>query len=201
MAALPLRPDPPSFRVDGADRLAGVLEDAEPVLAGQLLQLRHRRRPTENVDRQNPDRLLPHRLSGCPRIEVEGQRIDVAEHRPRPLVEQAVGRCDEAEGAGDHLVALAPAEAPHPEVKRRSTAGDCDRVLDPQPERELTLEALQHRAQRQAAGAKRLQHQRLLSPPQLRARKRNLLAALRAHRLSLVGPSSQACASSAPTDR
>ena len=69
------------------------------------------------------------------RVEVERLGVDVAEDRPRPLVEQAVGRGDEAEGAGHDLVPGAPAERPHAEVQRRGAAGDRDRVLDPEPAR------------------------------------------------------------------
>ena len=105
--------------VDRADRLAGVLEDAEAVLGGERLQLRHRRRVAEDVDRQDAPGALAHRGRRGRRVEVEGLRVDVAEDRPGALVEQAVGGGDEAEGAGQDLVAGAPAERPHPEVQRR----------------------------------------------------------------------------------
>ena len=50
----------------------------------------------------------------CGRVDVERDRVDVAEDRRRALVEQAVGRGDEAERGRQHLVALAPPEARGP---------------------------------------------------------------------------------------
>ena len=161
--------------VDRAERLAGVLEDAEAVLAGQRLQLRHRRRVAEDVDRQQADGALADRGGGGGRVEVERLLLDVGEDRPRPLVEQAVGRGDEAERAGHHLVALAPAEHPHPEVERGRAARGHHRVLDPEPGGELALEALAHRPQRELPGAQDLQHQLLLARADLRLGERNLL--------------------------
>ena len=168
-------PTPRALVVGRADRLAGVLEDAEVVLGGERLQLRHRRREAEDVDRQDAPGPLADRRRGGVAVEVEGDRVDVAEDRHRPLVEEAVGRGDEAEGAGQDLVALAPAECPHPEVQGGGAAGDHDRVLDPEPGGELALEALAHRAQREPAGAQHLQHQLLLARADLRPRKLNLL--------------------------
>ena len=48
------------------------------------------------------------------RIEVERHRVDVREHRPRPLVQRRVGRGDKRERAGDDLVPL-----PHPDRTQR----------------------------------------------------------------------------------
>ena len=90
-----------------------------PCLRGERLQLRHRRRVAEDVDRQDAGGALADRGRGGRGIEVERLGVDVAEDRPRALVEQAVGRGDEAEGAGQDLVAGAPAERPHAEVQRR----------------------------------------------------------------------------------
>ena len=42
------------------------------------------------------------------RVEVERDRVDVGEHRPRALVDGDVGRGDERERARDDLVAVAP---------------------------------------------------------------------------------------------
>ena len=62
-------------------------------------------------------------------VEVEGDRVDVAEDRLGALVEQAVGGGDEAERAGDDLVALAPAQRADAEVERGRAARDRDRVV------------------------------------------------------------------------
>ena len=68
----------------------------------------------EDVDRQQARGALADRIPGRGRVEVQGDRVDVAEDRRRALVEQAVGRGDEAERRGDDLVALAPARARAP---------------------------------------------------------------------------------------
>ena len=101
-----------SLGVDRAERLTGVLEEAEAVLGGKRLELRHRRRVAEDVDRQDADRALADRRRRGSRIEVERLGVDVAEDRPGALVEQAVGRGDEAEGAGQDLVTRRPSRAP-----------------------------------------------------------------------------------------
>ena len=125
----------PPLRVDGPKRLAGVLEDAESVPGGRRLQSRHCRRVAEDVNRQDARRALPDRRLNGGGIEVQRLGVDVAENRARALVEDAVGRGDEAERAGQHLVARAPLKRPHPEVERGRPAGDGQRVLDPQPGR------------------------------------------------------------------
>ncbi len=162
--------DPAALGVDRAERLAGVLEDAEAPGGRQRLQLGHRRREAEDVDRQQAGGALADCRRGGIGVDVERQRVDVDEDRPRPLVEQAVGRGDEGEGAGEDLVARPPAELAHPEVERRRAAGDRDRVLDPEPGGQLALEALAHRPQREPARAQHLEHQLLLARAQLGTR-------------------------------
>ena len=152
-----------ALRVDRAERLAGVLEQAEAVPRGERLQLGHRRRVAEDVDRQDAGGALARRGGRGGRVEVERHRVDVAEDRAGALVEQAVGGGDEAEGAGQDLVAGAPAERPHAEVQAGGAAGDRNRVLDAEPLGEGTLEALAHRAEREPAGAQHLEHQLLLA--------------------------------------
>ena len=93
-----------------------------PRFGGQRLELRHRRRVAEDVDRQQPDGALGRPRRGRGRVEVEGHRVDVAEDRRRALVQQAVGRGDEAERGRDDLVARAPAERPDAEVERGGAA-------------------------------------------------------------------------------
>ena len=170
--------DAAALGVDRAERLAGVLEQAQPVPRRQRLQLGHRRGVAEDVDRQDPPGALADGGRGGRGVEVEGDRIDVAEDRPRPLVEQAVGGGDEAEGAGQNLVARPPAEGTHAEVQGGGAAGDRDRVLDPEPGRQLALEALAGRAQREPAGAQHLQHQLLLAGAEIGLGQRNLLDAV-----------------------
>ena len=152
MARLPRAPTAPALRVDRAERLAGVLEDAEAAARGERLQLRHRRRVAEDVDGQDAGRALPDRGLGGGRVEVQRLGIDVAEDRAGALVEQAVGRGDEAEGAGQDLVARAPSRAPAP----RGAGPSCRWRRRPRrrpraSSAKLALEALPHRPQREPA--------------------------------------------------
>ena len=149
--------------IHGAGRLAGVLEHAEALRLGQRAQLGQRGRVAEDVDRQDAGGALPHRVGRGRGIEVQRHRVDVDEPRRHALVEQAVGRSDERERRGDDLVALAPAELPHAQVKRRGAGRNGHRIVDPKPLGELALEALEHRAQRQAPGAEHLQDQLFLA--------------------------------------
>ena len=166
-------PHPPSLGVDRAERLAGVLEDPEAAAGGDLLELGHRGGVAEDVDREDPRGALGQTRLGGGGIEVEGDRVDVAEDRPHTLIEEAVGRSDEAQRAGQDLVALTPAQRPDPEVQRGRPARDGDRVLDPEPGGEVALEALDHRAQREAAGAQHLEHEGLLALVDLRPGERD----------------------------
>ena len=106
--------------VDRAERLAGVLDDrqAEP------LERRQVGREAEDVHRQQRLRALRDRGRGGRRVEVERDRVDVGEHRPRALVEHRVGRGDERERARDDLVALLHADRPQREVQAGGAARD-----------------------------------------------------------------------------
>ncbi len=116
------RADPATLGVDGAERLAGVLEDRRARRRrGQRLELRHRRRVAEDVDRQEPGGALPGGRLGRRRVEVERDRVDVAEDRPRALVEEAVGGGDEAEAGWSGPRRPGPSRAP----ARRGAAPSC----------------------------------------------------------------------------
>jgi hypothetical protein len=168
--------DVAALGVDRAKRLAGVLEQAEVVLGRQRLQLRHRRRVAEDVDRQDPGGALTDGGGRGRRVEVERDRVDVAEDRLDALIEQAVGGGDEAEGTGQNLVAGSPAKRSHAEVQPGRAAGYRDRVLDPEPIGEGALEALAHRPQREPARAQHLERELLLAGADLRPGQRDRLA-------------------------
>ncbi len=87
---------------------------ASPCLSRDPLEGGHVGRVAEDVHRQQRPRALGDGGRGGLRIEVERHRVDVREHRPRPLVERGVGRGDERERAGDDLVAV-----PHPDRPQR----------------------------------------------------------------------------------
>ena len=147
-----------------------------PCSRGERLELRHRRRVAEDVDRQDARGALADRRRGGRRVEVEGHRVDVAEDRPGALVEQAVGRGDEAEGAGQDLVARRPSRAPAPRGAAPSVPLETATASStPSQAAKVALEALAHRAQREPARAQHLEHQLLLARAELGPRERDLL--------------------------
>src|SRR5690606_13010241 len=107
--------------------------------------------------------------------EVERLGVDIAEDGRHALIEQAVGRGDEAERGRDHLVARTPAGHPHGEVKRRRARGDGHGIRRADVGGELALEALLNGPQREPARAQDLEHELLLALAQLRPRERNPL--------------------------
>ena len=109
-------------------RLAGILDDAEAVAAGERLERRHVRRVAEHVNRQQSDSALTAGGRGRLGIDVEGDGVDVAEDRLGALVEEAVGGGDEAERARDDLVPPSPPHRAHAEVKRGRAARHGDRI-------------------------------------------------------------------------
>ena len=66
--------DRAALGVDRAERLAGVLEDAEAVRGGERLELRHRRRVAEDVDRQEARRCARRRAAAA----AAGSRLRVS---------------------------------------------------------------------------------------------------------------------------
>jgi hypothetical protein len=105
--------------VHGSERLAGVLHDPERAVARQQLEAGHVGRVAEDVDRQDPGGALGERVAGRLGRDVERARVDVAEDRPRALVEKAVRRRHEAERARDHVVAALDPRRADGEVQAR----------------------------------------------------------------------------------
>jgi len=66
-----------------SERLTGVLDDREAVAGRQLLERGHVGGVAEDVDRQQRAGSLGDDGGGGLRVEVERQRVDVGEHRPR----------------------------------------------------------------------------------------------------------------------
>ena len=106
------------------ERLAGVLHDPEPAVARQQLELRHVDRVAEDVHRQDPGGPLGERVAGRLGGHVERARVDVAEHRPGALVEQAVRRGHEAERRRDNVVAVLDAGRADRQVEARGARRD-----------------------------------------------------------------------------
>ena len=121
--------NPDALGIHGSEGLAGVFEHAQGGLRREPLELRHRHRVAEDVHGQQPGGALAHRRASRRRVEVERHRVDIAEDRGRPLVQQAVGRGDEAERARDHLVARGPSRA----RGHRDAGRPCRRRRQPRP--------------------------------------------------------------------
>ena len=110
---MPAAADRRAVRVHRAERLAGVLDDREAV----ALQRRHVGRVAEDVDGQQRARAPVIAAAAARRVEVERDRVDVGEHRPRALVEDRVRRGDERERRRDDLLALPHADGAQREVQ------------------------------------------------------------------------------------
>ena len=76
------------------------------------------------------------------RIEVEGDRIDVDEHRPRAEPGDAAGGGEERVGGGDDLVARSDAKRHHRHQQRVGPRRDADGVLHAEQGGEFALEPL-----------------------------------------------------------
>ena len=112
--------------IGGTDGLGGILDHLETVLTGNGHQGVHVGRLTVQMDRhQGPDAPLGgavYQLSVAYRTmvidegldrgrrQVEGQRIDIAEHRPRTRACDGSGRCKKGKRRGDDFIAGADLE-------------------------------------------------------------------------------------------
>ncbi len=92
-------------------------------------------------------------------IEPEAVLLDVHEPGDGTLVEQAVGRCDEAERGGDDLVALADSERSHAHVEAGRSARAGDPVSPTGERRDRGLEPRRERAKREHVALEDLRHE------------------------------------------
>ena len=96
------------------------------------------------------------------RIEVQRPPVDVREDRRRAFVERAVRRGDERVRRRHHLVAGADPGSHAEEVEARRAARDRRRVRRVDRRRELLLEAVDRRPERQPPGPEHLGDELLL---------------------------------------
>ena len=163
-------PDGRAVRVPRAERLAGVLDDPEPVPRRDLLERGHVGGVAEDVHRQQRPRALGHRGGRRLRVEVQRHRVDVREDRPRALVQRGIRRGDEREGARDDLVAALDADRAQREVQPGRPARDRARVRRADARGERPLELHHARPQRELPRAQHLEHGPLLGLAQHGAR-------------------------------
>ena len=152
-----------------ADRLRGVLDEAQPVRGGERLQRRHRARLTEEVHREDQLRLRGDRPLDLRDVEVERRRVDVDEDGHGAEARDAACRREEAERRGDDLVAGPEIERHQRDEERVGAARDADRVLDAEVRGDGALEGLDLRAEDEVPvrrdaleGGAKLRHQRLI---------------------------------------
>ncbi len=170
---VPASADRRAVRVERAEGLAGVLDDRQP----EPLEGRDVGGIAEDVDREQRRRALGDRGGRGGRVEVQGQRVDVREHRRRALVEAHVGAGDERERRRDHLVPFADADGAQAQVQAGRPAGDGARMRRADACGERALELRHARPERELAGAQHLDHRVLLGLPQDRPCERDLLLA------------------------
>jgi hypothetical protein len=146
-----------------AQRLAGVVDQHQPVAIADRLQFFQLARVAVDVD--GHDSLRPRADGGfdCSRVEVPGARVDVCEDRRRTLVDRAVGGRDEGIGRRDHLVPGRDAGGDAEQVQPRRPARERSRVRRAHGLREQLLEPVDRRAEREPARAEHVDDELLLA--------------------------------------
>ena len=148
--------------VDGAERLAGIVDQCNLMALADRLQFFQLARIAEDVDADDGSRAWCDRRLDGRRVEVERARVDIGEDRRRAFVDRAVGRRDERVRRRDHLVTGLDAGRDAEQVQAGGAAGDrrCVRRLHRRGKR--LLEAVDRRAERQPARPQHLDDELLL---------------------------------------
>ena len=135
--------------VVATDRLAGVLDDGQPVTVGDVNQRRQLGRVAEDVD--DLDGLGARRDRGLDRgrVHIERLGIDLDEHRRRAGEQNRVGRRHKRERWHDDLVPRTQAQRVETRVQAGGAAGAGHGVGDSRAFGPVMLEPGQHRTQRQ----------------------------------------------------
>src|SRR5579871_816858 len=89
-----------------ADRLAGILNDAQTVPAGQGQDRIEIRGASKSVHDKNGAGSRSDARFDLLRIDIQRRRIDVRKNRTRPFIQNHVARRDEGERRQDHFIAL-----------------------------------------------------------------------------------------------
>ena len=143
---------------DGADRVRGVLDDAQPVLARDGVQPLHVHRQAGEMHRQDGAGARCDRRRHLVQIDVARVQSHVHEHRAGAHAHDDVGGGHEAQRRRDDFIALADAtgEQRHLEARRRGGLG----AHRPSPEiaRQLSFELRDLWSARQPARAQHLGH-------------------------------------------
>ena len=156
----------------GGNGFAGVFNDMEVELTGELEERLHVAGETENVDWENgADSGTRAEVGGNARVAVEGtermeklanlmgveiqsDRVNIGEDRPSTLEECTIRRGDKAERAGEDLVSGTDAEATNSKVQGGSAAADGNCVPRAGKSSELFFKFRHARTEAKLTGAK-----------------------------------------------
>src|SRR5207249_1926951 len=152
----------------GAEGFTSVLDERKSMSLGQLPQRIELARIAEDVDSEDRAGAVSDGGLRRSRVEVQRTRVDVREHGPRALVEEAVGRGDEGERRRHNLVSGADSGQSDGEVKPRGAARDARRVSRADALCKELLEAVERRAERERTRAQHLEHELLLALAEVR---------------------------------
>ena len=143
----------------GPQGLAGIVDEAEVVRVGQVVQRGPVGRYAEHVDGQEGFRLgREGGLDGL-HVEVVRLRVDVDEAGPQVFVQQHVRRGHEAERGGDHLGARGEVEGADDAVKCGRPAAHRHGVRRPAALGHPFLKRFDERAAREATGGEHRVHE------------------------------------------
>ena len=157
----------------GAERLARVVDQREPMTVGDRAQLVELARVAVDVDGDDRLRPLADRGLDGGGIEVERPRVDVREDRDAALVHEAVRRRGEGVRRRDHLVARPDAGRDAEQMQARRAGGDGRRVRRADALGDELLEPVDRRPEREPAGAQHLEDELLLALAEIRPRERD----------------------------
>ena len=132
--------------------LGGVLDQRDPMPVGQLPEGAQVGGLAEDVDGHHGPRALRDRRLGRVRVEAQGHRVDVGEHRRRAAACDRLGGREERVGGGHDLVPGADAERLQAQLERIGAVCDGHRVPVADRRRHLHLERPHVGAEDEPAG-------------------------------------------------
>ena len=140
----------------GTDGVCRVLDDAQPVPRGDVVQPLHVHRQPGEVHRQDGARARRDRRLGLPEVDVARVEPDVDEHRPCADTHDHVRRRHEAQRRRDDLIAPAYAAGEQRHLQPGGRRGLRADRAPAEVRRQLRLELRHHGSARQPARAQHL---------------------------------------------
>jgi hypothetical protein len=109
--------------------LRGILDQSQPVTAGNVSQRFQIRRLTIQMDGQDYFRAFRNRTLNFVWIYVVSARVDVYKDGTRPNSRNRFGSCDKSMGGGYHFVAWLKTDRQQSEQQRPGSGGDTYRIF------------------------------------------------------------------------